>query len=105
VPAVFDDLAAAVEEAVASAWSVEVPDGERVLDLRGRPPEERRDAVAEAFAGLHPDEDLWLVSDRDPTPVRGFLADLADARPGDVDPFEVRRQTPDDWVARAVRPG
>jgi ATP-binding protein involved in chromosome partitioning len=45
------------------------------------------------------------VSDRDPTPVRGFLADLADARPADVDPFEVRRQTPDDWVARAVRPG
>jgi ATP-binding protein involved in chromosome partitioning len=104
VPSAFEALARAVDEALASAWSVELPDGDPVVDLRGRSPDERRDLVEAAFAGLDPGGRLWLVSDRDPTPVRGFLAELVDCRPADVAPFEVERRTPDDWVARVGRP-
>jgi ATP-binding protein involved in chromosome partitioning len=98
----FDDLAGAVSDALDSAWTVDVPDD--AVDLRGHPPDERRERVATAFEALGAGEELVLVSDRDPTPVRGFLADLADVHPADLGGFVVERRTPDDWVARATRP-
>jgi ATP-binding protein involved in chromosome partitioning len=98
----FGDLAGAVSDALDSAGTVDVP--EDAVDLRGHPPDERRERVATAFEALDAGEELVLVSDRDPTPVRGFLADLADVHPAELDGFAVERRTPDDWVARATRP-
>jgi rieske iron-sulfur protein len=47
---------------------------------------------------------LRIVSDRDPTPVRSFVASLAGVDPEDVDPFEVRRENPETWILETERP-
>ncbi|QLC35300.1 P-loop NTPase (plasmid) [Halarchaeum sp. CBA1220] len=100
IPDPVADLAAAVEERYDAVWSVDLP--ESGVDLRGVPADERRDAVADAFGALEAGEEFVVASDRDPTPVRAFLGDLAD---GDApERFEVRRQNPETWLARTVRP-
>jgi ATP-binding protein involved in chromosome partitioning len=101
VPEPIGDLAGAVTDRLAVAGEVSV---DPTADIRGLEPEARKRRVRAAFEGLDPDDRFVLVSDRDPTPVRRFLARLADADPGAFDPFEVRRATPDDWVLETVRP-
>ncbi|NHN49169.1 P-loop NTPase [Halostella sp. JP-L12] len=101
-PPEMERLAESVTDAAATAWDVDVPDD--AVDIRGEPPEVRRERVADRFASLDSGATLTLVSDRDPSPVRGYLADLADADPGAIEPFAVERRTPDDWVLTAVRP-
>jgi ATP-binding protein involved in chromosome partitioning len=82
-------------------WSVDVPD--EAVDLRGVPPEDRYDRVKRAFEGLDSGEQFYLVSDRDPTPVREYLLDIVDSN-GELEHFEVRRQNPETWVVRTVHP-
>ncbi|PSQ21777.1 hypothetical protein BRD06_10775 [Halobacteriales archaeon QS_9_67_15] len=50
----------------------------------------------DGFDATEPGEAFELVSDRDPTPVRSFLASLSSTAtdPADVTPFEVERATP-----------
>jgi ATP-binding protein involved in chromosome partitioning len=55
------------------------------------------------FGTLDAGDEFTLVSDRDPSPVREFLASLADADPAAVD-ATVSRETPDDWVLTATHP-
>ncbi|MDS0282072.1 P-loop NTPase [Haloarcula onubensis] len=102
VPAAVADLGAAVSEALETAGTVSVP--ESAVDIRGRPPAERKERVREAFQALGSGDEFTLVSDRDPTPVGAFLGRLADAPREAFDPFEVRRATPEDWVLETVRP-
>jgi ATP-binding protein involved in chromosome partitioning len=95
-------LAAAVRDRLAEIWTVDVPEG--AVDLRGVPAEQRRERVREGFQATDPGETFHLVSDRDPTPVRAFLADLVEEDDGGLDSFEVRRQNPETWLARTTRP-
>ena len=91
-------------ERVENVWSVDVPDD--AVDLRGVDADGRHDAVREAFDATDRGEAFVLVSDRDPTPVRSFIASLsaeADG-PGDLDPFAVERLNPETWVLRTERP-
>ncbi|WP_396613602.1 P-loop NTPase (plasmid) [Haloferax sp. S1W] len=98
----MEALAAAVSDAAATAWDLEVPGN--AVDIRGEAPEKRRERVAERFTTLESGETFTLVSDRDPSPVREFLGGLIDRRPDEIDGFEVERQTPNDWVLTATRP-
>ena len=102
VPDPVTELGAAVTEAAQTAGELTVPD--HAVDIRGLPPQKRKDAVRERFSSLDSGEVFILVSDRDPTPVGAFLGRLASAPRTDSDRFEVRRVTPDDWVLETVRP-
>ena len=100
LPERASELAEAVENRYEAIWTVDPPEG--AVDLRGLAPETRKERVRERFQRLDAGEECFLVSDRDPAPVRGFLLDLveADALPS----FRVRRQNPDTWFARATHP-
>ncbi|EMA07956.1 P-loop NTPase [Haloferax denitrificans] len=101
-PPAFGRLAQSVSEAAATAWDVDAPDD--ALDIRGDPPERRKERVAERFTALASDEMFTLISDRDPTPVRRFLGGLTDRDPAEIDGFSVERRTPNDWVLTAKKP-
>ena len=94
------DLAAAVDERYADVWTVDPPAD--AVDLRGLDPETRKERVEERFRELDSGEECFIVSDRDPAPVRGFLLDLIDAEA--LQSFRVKRQNPETWFARATRP-
>ncbi|MFC7076294.1 P-loop NTPase [Haloarcula halophila] len=102
VPGPIVDLTDAVADAAETAGEVDVPDG--AIDIRGLPAQERKDCVRERFGELSSGEAFVLVSDRDPTPVGPFLGQLAEAPREAFDPFEVSRETPDDWLLRTVKP-
>ncbi|MFB6223090.1 MAG: P-loop NTPase [Haloarcula sp.] len=101
VPDVVSDLGDAVTDALDTAGEVAV---EPTIDIRGLPPQERKDLVRERFTALDSSESFVLVSDRDPTPVGRFLGRLAEAPRADFDPFEVRRATPDAWILETIKP-
>ena len=94
------DLAAAVDERYEDVWTVDPPAD--AVDLRGLDPETRKERVEERFRELDSGEECFIVSDRDPAPVRGFLLDLIDAEA--LPSFRVKRQNPETWFARATRP-
>jgi ATP-binding protein involved in chromosome partitioning len=102
VPSAVSALADSVDERLSEIWDVTVPEGG--VDLRGLDPETRRERVRETFEALEPGEAFALVSDRDPTPVRSFLADLAGVEPSAFERFAVRKQNPETWHLRTVRP-
>ncbi|MFB6123025.1 MAG: P-loop NTPase [Haloferacaceae archaeon] len=99
VPDAVDDLASAVESRYDDVWSVDVPDD--AVDLRGMPADERRDAVADGFAACESGERFVVVSDRDPTPVRDYLADVHGAS---LERVETRQPNPETWLFRTTRP-
>jgi ATP-binding protein involved in chromosome partitioning len=74
------------------------------LDIRGLAPKARRERVREAFTGLDSGESFKLVSDRDPSPVREYLATLTDVEPGEIGPFEVESSTPETWLLTTEHP-
>jgi ATP-binding protein involved in chromosome partitioning len=103
VPDPLAAMAEAVDNRLRNLWTLSVP--EDAIDLRDVPPNRRHEAVEDGFVGLSPGDEFVLVSDRDPSPVRSFLADLADVDPEDgFDRFEVERATPETWVLRTARP-
>ena len=102
VPDAVRSLAERVDAGLSEIWDVTVPEGG--IDIRGLDPEARRERVREAFEGLSPGEEFALVSDRDPTPVRAFLADVAGVDPSAFERFAVRKQNPETWHLRTVRP-
>ncbi|WP_254546347.1 P-loop NTPase [Halomarina pelagica] len=97
-----DRLAAEVSRRVTEAWELDAPDD--AVDLRGATADERRARVRERFTALDSGDPFHLVSDRDPSPVRGFLAELAGVEPEAIEPFRVERRTPEGWVLRARHP-
>ncbi|MFA9516161.1 P-loop NTPase [Halopenitus sp. H-Gu1] len=97
------DLGAAVTERFDEVWEIDVP--ENAVDLRDVPSDERRERVKDAFESVDSGERLYVVSDRDPTPVRGYLRKiLGDEAEDGLESFEVKRQNPETWLARATRP-
>jgi len=94
------ELADAVDDRYEDVWTVDVPEGG--ADLRGLDPDERKERVRERFEALGAGEEFYLVSDRDPTPVRAFLLELVDA--DELPGFQVKRQNPETWLARTTRP-
>ncbi|WP_280585885.1 P-loop NTPase [Halorubrum sp. Boch-26] len=100
LPEYATELAAAIDERYEAVWSIDPPAD--AVDLRGLDPETRKERVEKRFRELGSGEECFIVSDRDPAPVRGFLLDLigADALPS----FRVKRQNPETWFARATRP-
>ena len=104
VPDAMAEMGDSVAERVEDVWSVDVPEG--AVDLRGLDADERHDRVERAFREADAGSALVVVSDRDPTPVRSFLATLSEAvdDPGDVEPFDVRRETPEAWLLRTEKP-
>ncbi|WP_335999210.1 P-loop NTPase [Halorientalis halophila] len=103
-PAPFAALADSVRDRLDDVGRMTVPDD--AVDLRGLAPEERYDAVEEGFASVDPGEPFYLLSDRDPTPVREFLGELAAVEDPELafQPFEVEKQGPETWALRTVRP-
>ncbi|MFB6183636.1 MAG: P-loop NTPase [Haloarculaceae archaeon] len=101
-PEAFATLATSVLDRVESVWTAEVPHD--AVDLRDVPPDARHEAVREEFTDRESGEAFVLVSDRDPAPVREFLADLADVDPDAIAPFEVERATPETWVLHTEHP-
>jgi ATP-binding protein involved in chromosome partitioning len=93
-------LADAVDDRYDDVWTVDVPEGG--VDLRGLDPDDRKERVREGFESLAEGEEFYIVSDRDPTPVRGFLLELVDA--DELPGFQVKRQNPETWLARTTRP-
>jgi ATP-binding protein involved in chromosome partitioning len=104
VPDPFASMADAVDERLSTLLELSVP--EDAVDLRDVPPNRRHEAVEDAFTGLSSGAEFVLASDRDPSPVRSFLADLADADESEeaFEQFEVERATPEAWVLRTRRP-
>jgi len=104
VPDSLRSLGEDVYDRVEEIWAADVP--EEAVDLRGVDAEARHERVREAFDSLDSGESFALVSDRDPTPVRSFLASLADEAddPADLEPFAVERLNPEIWVLRTERP-
>jgi ATP-binding protein involved in chromosome partitioning len=102
VPDPVGSLAESVDDRLEEIWDVTVPEG--AVDLRGLDSDARRERVREAFEALEPGAEFALVSDRDPTPVRGFLAEVTGVEPGAFERFEVRKQNPETWHLRTVRP-
>jgi ATP-binding protein involved in chromosome partitioning len=102
VPDAVADLGDAVRERLTEIWEVSVPD--HGVDLRDVASEHRRERVREAFTDLESGDPFAVVSDRDPTPVRPFLAELADIDPGVLDPFRVRQQNPATWHLETRHP-
>lgn len=100
--AAFDDLADRVTARLDEIWNPDVPG--HAVDIRGLPTVDRREAVAEAFTALDPGDEFVLVSDRDPSPVSEYLADLADVDPDAFETFRVRKQNPDTWLLQTVHP-
>jgi len=94
------DLAVAVDERYEEVWSVDPPAD--AVDLRGLDPETRKERVEARFGALDSGEECFIVSDRDPAPVRGFLLGLVDA--DELPSFRVKRRNPETWFARATRP-
>jgi ATP-binding protein involved in chromosome partitioning len=101
-PAGFADLADDVLDRVRTAWDADVPAD--AVDLRDVPPDQRRDRVRAAFEDVSPGEEFALVSDRDPSPVREFLADLAGTEPEDFPSWSIERATPETWLLRTEHP-
>jgi ATP-binding protein involved in chromosome partitioning len=101
-PDAVSELGDRVDARLAEIWDVTVPEGG--IDIRGLGAEVRRERVREAFERLDPGEAFALVSDRDPTPVRAFLADVAGVDPSAFERFDVRQQNPETWHLRTVRP-
>jgi ATP-binding protein involved in chromosome partitioning len=102
LPAHARRLGRAVAGRFAEIWSVEIP--EEAVDIRGLPSEARYEAVADGWADTAPGERFYLVSDRDPTPVRNYLVETTDVDGAELEPFEVRRPNPETWLLRTVRP-
>jgi ATP-binding protein involved in chromosome partitioning len=102
VPSAFVDLADRVDDELSAMGGYVAP--EEAVDIRGLPPGTRRQRVREAFEATDAGEAFVVVSDRDPEPVRSFLADVASVDPAALDPFDVERRTPLSWELRTVRP-
>lgn len=88
-------LAESVRDAAEAPWAVDAPEG--TVDIRDAPAAERRERVREAFRARAPDEPFRLLSDRDPSPVVEFLADLV-GEPAAAFETSVERRTPEDWL-------
>jgi ATP-binding protein involved in chromosome partitioning len=101
--ALSDDVLAlsdAVNDRYDDVWTVDVP--ESGVDLRGLDPDDRKERVRDRFEALTAGEEFYIVSDRDPTPVRAFLLEFADV--DELPGFQVKRQNPETWLARTTRP-
>lgn len=98
----IETLTGTVIDELDAVGSFTVPEG--ALDIRGLPAKARRGEVQASFTELGPGESFTLVSDRDPTPIREFLATLTDVEPADVTPFEVSRETPEAWLLSTEHP-
>ncbi|MEF8881189.1 MAG: P-loop NTPase [Halapricum sp.] len=101
-PVRFEKLSDTIDAELDALTSYRPP--EDAVDIRGLPPEMRRQRVREAFEATEAGQRFQLVSDRDPTPVREYLATLAEIDPEAFDPFDVKRKSPDAWELTTVRP-
>lgn len=101
LPASLRRLGDAVDERYDEIWSVEVPPD--ALDLRGLTAEKRYDAIDTQFASVESGEPMHVISDRDPSPLRAHLVDLADDVE-ELDRFAVKQQNPETWLVRTVHP-
>jgi ATP-binding protein involved in chromosome partitioning len=102
LPGCSQALSRAVSDRFEEIWSIEVPD--EAVDIRGLPSDDRYDKVEEGWADTPPGERFYLVSDRDPTPVRNYLVETSDVNEDELEPFEVKRPNPETWLLRTVRP-
>jgi ATP-binding protein involved in chromosome partitioning len=102
VPDSVRSLGRAVRNRLDEIWTVDVP-GDAV-DLRGVAPGDRHDRVTSGLENVASGEPFYIVSDRDPTPVREVLLDVFDTGEDTLENLEVKRQNPETWILRTVRP-
>jgi ATP-binding protein involved in chromosome partitioning len=101
LPDQMQELGEAVGDRVAEVWNADLPVD--AVDLREVPADDRHDRVREAFDETDSGETFAVVSDRDPAPVRSFLASLAGVEPDDL-AGSVRGATPETYVFETVKP-
>ena len=101
-PDPIEDLADRVLDELDALGSYTPPTD--AVDIRGLPPDLRRQRVSETFTELEGGERFRLVSDRDPTPVREYLASIADVDPEAFDQFDVERKSPVAWELTTRHP-
>lgn len=79
---------------------------DEALDVRGNSVAERKRRVAETFTNLESGDAFVMVSDRNPSPVEGYLADVIDEpdAEGVFDTFQVQRHGPDTWILETEHP-
>jgi ATP-binding protein involved in chromosome partitioning len=99
LPAYARTLGSAVDDRYESVWDVDVPDG--AVDIRGLETEERYERVDEGWDETSAGERFHLVSDRDPTPVRNYLAERSEE---ELNELQVKQPNPETWLLRTVRP-
>ena len=102
LPTYSRSLGQAVTDRFEEIWSVEIP--EQAVDIRGLPSDERYDAVENGWDNTVSGAQFYLVSDRNPTPVRNYLVETTDVDDDELEPFEVKRPNPETWLLRTVRP-
>jgi ATP-binding protein involved in chromosome partitioning len=102
VPEHATQLSRAVDERYEETWSVEIPDG--AVDIRGLSSEDRYDRVEAGWADTASGDSFYLVSDRDPTPVRNYITEISDVDSSQLEGFEVKQPNPETWLLRTVRP-
>jgi ATP-binding protein involved in chromosome partitioning len=102
VPEAFVALAGGVRDRLDEIGAISPP--EDALDLRGADPEERRERVRRAYVDLEPGAAFVMLSDRDPTPVRQFLAEVAGVSVTALEPFDVTQLDPTTWRLETVKP-
>ena len=68
------------------------------LDVRDVPPAQRHPRIRTAFEELDSGETLELVNDHEPKPL--FYEFRSEVAGFDADGYEVRREAPDEFVAR-----
>ncbi len=104
---VSDQFAPVIDQIHQRLQDIEDPDfGEDAVDVRGDTVEERKRRVANAFTALDHGESFVMVSDRDPSPVEGYLAELLDEPDSEnvFETFQVHRHGPDTWVLETEHP-
>lgn len=101
LPTALRALGEAVSERYEEIWSVDTPP--EAIDLRGMDAESRYEAIETHFSAAKSGETLYVISDRDPSPLQPHLIDLTDGVES-LDQFEVKKQNPETWLVRTVRP-
>lgn len=101
LPASLRRLGEAASERYDDIWSIETPPD--ALDLRGMNAENRYDAIENQFSEMESGEPMYVISDRDPSPLQSHLVDLIGGVE-ELDKFAVKQQNPETWLVRTVRP-
>lgn len=101
LPDSLRELGEAVSDRYEEIWSVDTPP--EAVDLRGMDAETRYETIESHFAAAESGETLYVISDRDPSPLQSHLVEISEGVES-LDEFAVKQQNPETWLVRTVHP-